>query len=75
MTMTINIENCVKRLGCRDGHGRGRRYMVEQMVMHLRQLRDAAMAGAGEEWLEEFFSLYTFSDNVKYVPYQPKEPT
>lgn len=63
--MKINIENCARNLGSRDGHDKGRRYLFQQMVVHLRQLRDCTMAG-DLEVLDEFFGLYVFSDGVEY---------
>jgi hypothetical protein len=64
--MKVNIENCVRRLGDRDGGGKGRRYMVSQMIDHLKQLRDRAMNDDANAALTEFFDCYVFSDGVKF---------
>jgi hypothetical protein len=63
----VNIENCVRHMRAHDDSFDGRLYMVEQLIGHLKELRDRAMAGDADAALTELFDCYVFDDGVKFA--------
>jgi hypothetical protein len=64
--MKVNIENCVRQLGSRDGQDKARRFVIMEMIGNLRELRDRAIEGDAAQALREFFGLYGFCDAVEF---------
>lgn len=56
--MRMNIENCL-----RHELPERLRWLGDQLVDHLKQLRDGFLAGNTEAIVDEFFDLYRFNDS------------
>lgn len=67
--MRVNIENGVNQIRRARTKSaiNGNIWVVEELVKHLKEVRDRVMNGDNSA-VDELFNLYTFSDDVKYTP-------
>lgn len=59
--MKVNIENCIRVMEVKS-NSTGNKFCCEELVKHLKELREKTEKGDFSV-LEEFFNLYSFSDN------------